>query len=881
MEQDHSPSEIVRAWWHPGLGDELPEFDDATTPPPHHAMVSRDEGESDGLGMNVDLELKSVECASVMPLEILYRSVRNSSQSASNRRIDKTEPRRQRPLSAPALLPSTMLDPLTSSLPPPRGSSEYSFADNITDIIETMLDHALTTESPARKGLSGKPLQVEDALVAVTRGEYSTDTVQEDYLPNRLKIPLRLQLKAITEEQEDSSPIHKKQQSITAEETGIFSAEETEAFMAELEDTSRVNNRESGSSTQSSDPMGMFNYNYLEPSEWYNSQPLVIRSKKNAGTVSVASSLPISPHRAPIIHSLISPFPPPNKPLPALPLGVSSQIKRRGTGMASTVTVSSSAPLQLLQTKLYHESLKSESKSCEKIRPKPLFSSEHSVLEPDLVCDQNLKQEAQGIPEAHIHPLFRTSAQSSRENSLSSLATKHKPLAASVSSGSKSRRGLSDVSDRSMPSPSLPPSKPPSSYLCSPPLSPRALSVTESDPFTSPNNELSQSPLRLSSVSADSALQARLTANKSASLGRGTSLKEQISLEKATSIGTRASLGRSASFATRASRNSDVSTDKDDSCSDLISFNKSERSAPLKKRISMKKETSVMTRPSIGKRASFTKPTPVDSYGSFAENIAPSRRPSLGRLISLDSTTSGGSSIRKSAPVKTTGADAPFILHEFRPQKRLSIDCIKEYAQAVDEIHGLQRVKPLNAINDNFVNIPKEQFCTLPTGLTSPSVSELSHGDAPVKSWPLKKKPSNLRRVSDAAPPAHAERESYSTMSSGATHSDTVARSASLSVATIDELDSLDHDNSFEEPAVYEPSPRKRSGRMAELLALRVEEDKQAAALRQLKEQREREGKMAKLLRRAQSFEKVGEGFKKFFSAAKKDDAKMAEAGYQ
>ncbi|MCJ1435504.1 hypothetical protein MMC27_004878 [Xylographa pallens] len=881
MEQGHSLSEIVRAWWHPGLEDKLPESDDATTPPANDTMVVKDEEELDELGINHDLELESANCASVMPLELLYRSARTGCQNYSGRRVDKTEPRRQRPLSAPAFLPSTSLNPLTSLLQPHRESSEYSFPDNITDIIETMLDHALTTESPARKGISGKPLQVEDALVAVTRGEYSTNTVQEDYLPNRLRIPLRLPLKAITEEQEDTSPIHKIQQSTVAEETGAFSAEETEAFIAEMEDTSRINNRESRISTLSSDPMGMFNYDYLEPSDWYDSQPLLIRSKNNTGKVSVALSSPISPHRAPISHSLIPPFPPPNKPLPALPSGASSQTKQRGNTMASTVTMSSSAPLQLLQTRLYHESLKSESESSEKFRPKPLFSSEHTFLEPHLGYDQNSKQEAQEIPEAHIHPLFRTSAQSSREKSLSSSSTKNKPLSASVWSGSKLRRGLSDVSDRSMLSPSLPPSKPPSSYLCSPPLSPRAPSVTESDPFTSPNNELSHSPLRLSSVSADSALQTRLTLNKSTSLGRSASFKKQMSLERATSIGTRASLGRSASFATRTSRNSGVSTDKDDSCSDLIFFDKSERSAPLRKRTSVDKQISVMTRPSYEKRASFTKPTSTDKYGSFAEYVAPNGRPSLERLISLGSTASGSSSIRRSTSMRTTGADSPFILHESRPQKRLSIDCIKEYAQAMDDIHGLQRVKPLDAINENFLHIPKEQFRILPTGLTSPSVSELSLRNAPVTPWPMKKKSSNLRRVADAAPPAHVERESYSTLSSGATHSDTVARSASLTVATTEELISFDDDNPFEEPTFFEPSPRKRSGRMAELLALRVEEDKQAAAARHLKEQREKEGKMAKLLRRAHSLEKVGEGFKKFFSGAKKDEAKMAEAGYQ
>ncbi|MCJ1379078.1 hypothetical protein MMC17_002178 [Xylographa soralifera] len=797
-----------------------------------------------------------------MPLETLYRSVRDSYQNGSGRCVDKTRTQRERPLSAPALLPSTTLNPLASLPQPQRESSEYSFADNITDIIETMLDHVLTIESSIPKGLSGKPLQVEDVLVAVTRGEYSTDTVQEAYLPNRLKIPLRLPLKAITEEQEDTSPLHKKQQSTIMEETS--------AFIAELEDTSRINNRESGSSTLSSDPMGMFNYEYLEPADWYDSQPLLIRPNKNAGTVSLASSPPITPLRSPINHSVIPPYSPPNKPLPALPPGASSPTKQTGNAMASTMTVSRFAPLQVLHTKLYHESLKSESERSENFRSKPLFPSNHTVLEPGFIYDPNSKQELQENPEAHIHPLFRKGAQISAENPLSSSPTKQKPLSSSVWSGTNHHRGLSDVSDRSMMSPSLPHSKPPSFYLYSPPVSPKAPSVTESDPFTSSNNELNPSPLRLSNLSADSAFQARIALKKSASLGKGTSLKKHNSLD------------RSASFATRASLKSGVLIDRDDdSCSDLISFDKSVspgRSTPFEKRISTDKQVSLKTRPSRGKRASLEKRASVDNYGSLAERIALNMRPSLERPTSLDSTLSGAS-VRRSISMRTTGADAPFILHNSRLERRLSIDCIKEYAEAMDDIHGLERVKPLDAINENFIDIPKEQFRILPNGLTSPSVSQLSLKNIADKPWPMKKKSSTLRRVSDGVTSARIE--SFSTVSSGATRSDTVTCSASLTVPTIEELDILDSDDPFAETVGVEPSTRKRSGRVKELLALKAEEEKQAAATQQLKELREKEGKMAKFMRRAQSFERVGEGFKKFFSGMKKDEAKMAEAGYR
>ncbi|MCJ1283893.1 hypothetical protein MMC26_003224 [Xylographa opegraphella] len=869
MQQSHSTSEIVRTWWHAGLEAEISEFDDATIPPSNHIAASKDECESDGVGLNLDLELLNAKCADVMPLEILYRTFRDSYRNGSSISVNKSKPRRQRPrpLSAPASLPSTSPDPMTSLSQPQRESSEYTFADNIMDIIETMLDHALTTQSPILKGLSGKPLQVEDALVAVTRGEYSTDTLQEDYLPNGLQIPLRLPLKAITEEQEDASPTDKEEQrTLTVE---------TDAFMAELEGTSMSNNRGSGSSSLSYDPMGMFNYDYLEPSEWYDTQPLLFRSKKNAGIASATSSSPITPKRVPIIHSLISPFPPPNKPLPALPPGVSFQKKRCQNAMAPTMSVSSCAPVQLLQTNIYHKTLESD----ENFRREPLYSSYHTTLEPGFVADPNTKQEAQENPEANIHPLFRKGSQSSQENSLSSLPNKHKSLSTSTWSGMKHSRGLSDISNRSTLSHSLPHSNPPSSYLCSPPPSPKAPSVTESDPFTSPKNELSHSILRLSSASTESRLQARTTLNKSASLG-GDSLKKRISLEKATSIRTRASLGRSSSYATRASLKSGISNDQDDSCSDFISFDKSvslDRSAPVENPTSIGKLGSVTTRPSLEKRTSLKQQTSLD-YASSAESIAPSKRPTLGRLISLDSSASGASSVHRSTSMKTTGADAPFILHEYRPQKRLSIDCIREYAQAIDEIHGLERVKPLDPINENSVNVPKEQFRILPTGLTSPSVSQLSLRNGPDKPWPMKKKSSNLRRA-EAIAVANTERESSSTLSSGSTHPDTVMHSASLTVPIVEDLDTLDDEDPFGDPERLLPSPRKRSGRMAELLALRVEEDKQAAARRQLKEQREREGKMAKLLRRAQSLEKVGEGFKKLFSVARKDDARLAEAG--
>ncbi|MCJ1315102.1 hypothetical protein MMC15_000418 [Xylographa vitiligo] len=837
-------------------------------------MDLRDELEPDGLGLNLDLELLNAKWAALMPLEALYRSIRDSYQNGIDTRVDKSKPRRQRPLSAPALLSSTTLNPLTSLLQPQSESSEYSFADNITDIIETMLDQAVTTESPAPKGLTGKLVQVEDALGAVTRGEYSTDTVQEDYLPNRLKIPLRVPLKAITEEQEDTSPLHKKQQSTIAEGNG--------AFISELEDTSRIINRESGSSTLSFDPMGMFNYDYLEPSDWYDTQPLLIRSNKNAGTVSVSSSPPITPQKPPISHTLVPPCPPPNKPLPALPPCTSSQTKQLGNAIASTISVSSCAPLQLLQTKLYHESLKSDPENQEKIHPEPLFSSGHTMLEPGFVYDPSSKQETKEHSEAHIHPLFRKDAQFSQESSLSLSPNKHKHIPALVWSGMKHRRGLSSVSDRSMLSPSLPPSKPPSSYLCSPPLSPKAPSVTGSDPFNSLHNELSHSPLRLSSVSAETASQARSTLNKKASLGRGMSLKKHISHERATSFTNRASLDRSTSFATRTSLKSGVSNDKDDSCSDLISFDKDvspDRSAPLDKRISMDKQVSVKARPSLEKRASPIRRTSVNNYGSFAKYIAPNRRPSLEKLTSLDSIVPSASSIRRSISMRTTGVDAPFILRDFRPQKRVSIDCMKEYAQAIEDIHGLERIKAFEAFNENFINIPKEQFRVLPTGLTSPSVSQLSLRNVPDKPWPMKKKSSNLRRVTDAIAPARIE--SFSTFSSGATGSDTTTCSPSVTVPTIEELDSLDTDIPFAELAEFLPAPRKRSGRIAELIALRAEEDKQAAAMRELEELREKEGKMAKLMRRAQSLEKVGEGFKKFFSGTKKDRAKMMEAGYQ
>ncbi|MCJ1293957.1 hypothetical protein MMC34_005514 [Xylographa carneopallida] len=853
MQENHSTSELVRTWWHPGLEDDFSDIEGGTTSSAYDSGDVGDDEESDGgLGLNLDLELLSAKCAAVMPLEILYRSVRDSYQNRSGRRVDNSNPRRQRPLSAPAFLPSTTPSPPITLLEPPRESSENSFADNITDIIESMLDQALTSESPVLKGLSGKPLGVEDALVAVNRGDYSTDTMEEDYLPNRLKFPLRLPLKAITEEQEDTSPLKKKQQSSNAEETN--------AFISELEDTSINKKRESGSSALSSDPMDMFNYDYYDPLDWYDTQPLLNRPHKNAETVSMVSSPTTSSQQAPVRYSLF-PRPPPNKPLPTLPPGFSSQTRQLGNAIPSATTVSSNSSLQLLQTKLHNESLKHESENSEKLRPNPLSSSNYTVLEPGSVYDPISKQEPEKYPEANIHPLFRKGAQVHQENSQPSSLSRSKPPSKSVWSGTKLRRGMSDVSDRSMLSASMPHSKPPSAYLCSPALSSGAASVVESDPFASSNNERSCSPLRLSSGSAESAAYARATSNKSASLKRATSLMVPSSHERPSSQLSRASLNRSASFATRASRKSGLTVDKDDSSSDLITF---EDGTPMKKKVG------VMTRPSFGQRASHKSCNSVPNYGSFAECLPPDKRPPIERLISLGSTASSASEARRSMSVRTTGPHAPYILHESLPQRRPSIDCMKEYAQAIDDIHGQERVRPFDTLNENFVDIPKEQFRVVPSGTTSPAVSQLSLRSTAARPWPMKRKSSSLRRVTNpvVAPAAGAGRESYSnTLTSG------VTRSASVSVPTIADPEFFDTDGLYVDPM----DVGKRSGRVAELVALRAQEDQQAEALRELKAQREKEGKMAKLMRKAQSLEKVGEGFKRLFSgSSKKDAAKIA-----
>ena len=844
------------------MEDDQSEFKDAPKASISHTMIANDE--QDVFSVNLDLEFQKARSTSVMPLEILYKCVRDSYKDESGKRVDRIELLRERPVSAPALMFSTPQIYETGSSLSRREDSKYSFIDNITEAIESMLDHTLTTDSAIPKGLSGKPLQVEVALNAFTRGEYSTDTVQEDYLPNKLRIPL----KAITEEKEETSPTQQIEQATIVDDNNVF--------IAELEDTSRAINRNSGDSSQSSDPMGMFNYDYLKPSDWYDSQPPMIRSRENVGAVSMASSPPISPARVPIIHPLISPFPPPDKPLPALPSITPFPGKQRGGAADPTTTLSRTTPPHLLQTKLYHEILGIGSEDSEILLSDSFYTPNHTRLHSDGVCPYPVSgEDEKEIPEAHIHPLFRKVAQIPPENSTSLSPIKRKPLPSAVWSGFKHHRGLSDASDRPMLSPSLPHSNPPSSYLHSPQSSPRVPSTAESDPFTSPMNELSPSPLRLSSASADSALQAGINPKKDASTERHFSLGNRASLK------SRTSLERSASFTKRPSLKGRASTDKGGSFTERMSLDKSvclDKPAFSEEHISLEKRISPNAPPFLEKRASLAKRASMDNYGSFAERASLYQRPSLEKHASLDSITPLAG-LRRSFSMKTSGIDAPYILRDFLPQKRLSIDCIKEYAQAMDDIHGLERLKPLDAVNEDTIDIPKEQFRILPTGLNSPSLTQLSLKSGADNPWPMKKKSSHLRRLSEAPLPLRVERESFSTLSSGASRSDTVTRSASLTVPTITEQDSLDGDDLSMERPRSEASLLKRSGRMQKLLALRVEEDKQTAAMREQKERADAKGKMAKLMRKAQSFEKMGEGFKKFFSGAKKDEWKGPEAG--
>ena len=326
-------------------------------------------------------------------------------------------------------------------------------------IINTILHKSPSPTLSPSEASSEIALSDVMAFDAYMKGDYS---VLPEYRPK----PLRIPLKAVVEE-------------------------DSEIGMSELEDTSSGrchDSEDSRSPCLDSDPMGMFNYGYLEPEDWYQSQPSLHKGAQ-IQNAQISTGVDVK-SLAPSIHDMSYYR---DKPLPALPPAAHELLSRRNTTASSTKPTSRDAKdfsLHSKYSKIPHDCDMTVKRYPASLRMKTTSSETSSTnstrqrLRPSIE-ERNISQEL-------VHPAFRKEALDSSNSVGTKDSLRNVPL---VMASYAHRRIMSNSTQSSMVSPSKPPSSPPSSYLHSPPMSPKNPSVAFSDPL--PFRSTRDSPLTL------------------------------------------------------------------------------------------------------------------------------------------------------------------------------------------------------------------------------------------------------------------------------------------------------------------------------------------------------------------------------------------------
>ena len=427
----------------------------------------------------------------------------------------------------------------------------------------TILPSVVFSEFPSGDAMAFDPCM---------RGDYSTGQVLPEYLPQPLKIPL----KAVAEE-------------------------EVEIGISELEDTSSsrcCDSEDAKSSSFDSDPMGMFNYEYLKPEDWYQSQFSLHKGVK-VQNAELSTGVDVK-SLAPSIHD-ISPFR--EKPLPTLPPAARELLLRRNTTSSSTKPSSRDATDLSLHSKY---SKKPQDRDSALRRPVPSriknpFSETSSTTSTHQRSRSSIGE--QNISQALIHPAFRQHALNSSNRFATKDGRRNVPVVVACYGHN---RIMSDSTQSSMVSPSKPPSSPLSSYLHSPPMSPKYPSNSFSDPL----------PYR------------------------------------------------------------------------------SARGSPL---------------------------TLVSEFARSSSNARTS--------------------------LEMTDPDSPYIRRNYLPEPRRSRDGLKEYAEAIETMHGLIRDGDIDDENEDPLILKKHELLTY-GDIPNPSVTKVNLTAGNNKTWPMKKKSSRLRRMS-------------------------------------------------------------------------------------------------------------------------------------
>ena len=439
-------------------------------------------------------------------------------------------------------------------------------------IVDSVLHDPLSPTIPSSVEFPEISLGDVMAFDAYMRGDYSIGQVLPEYLPQPLEIPLK-----------------------------VVVEEDAEAGISELEDTSRsrcCTSEEAKSSSSTADPMGMFNYGYLKQEDWYQSllplhQGAKVQNAKLSTGVDVQSL-------APSIHDFPSSR---EKPLPALPPAARELLLRRNTNSSSTIPNSRGATDLSLHSK-YSKRLQ----DCDIPLPRrpvpPLIVT--TVLESSSTTSTHPRSRSstgeKNIPQALVHPAFRQDALGSSKYFATKDDLRNIPMAMTRYGH---ERIMSNSTQSSMFSPSKPPSSTPSSYLHSPPMSPKHPSIAFSDPL--PFRSARGSPLTL--------------------------LSEFV------------------------------------------------------------------------------------------------RSPSEAR-----------------ASLEMTGPNSPYIRRNYRPEPRRSRDGLKEYAEAIEAMHGLVRDGDIDDENEDPLILKKHELLTC-GDTPNPSITKINLTAGNNKTWPMKKKSSRLRRV--------------------------------------------------------------------------------------------------------------------------------------
>jgi len=142
----------------------------------------------------------------------------------------------------------------------------------------------------------------------------------------------------------------------------------------------------------------------------------------------------------------------------------------------------------------------------------------------------------------------------------------------------------------------------------------------------------------------------------------------------------------------------------------------------------------------------------------------------LAELPVIRSARSSGQ--RSSAEARTSlemsGPEASYIRRNFMAERRRSREEMKEYAEAIEDIYGLARLRDIDEDLEAPLVLGRHELFKL-GDIPNPTFSKVSLSPIAERTWPMKKKSSLLKRIStfEFQPVTRGPRESSSTISSG------------------------------------------------------------------------------------------------------------------